>query len=58
MKTIVKAIDLSNAISKVVKAVSAKSPNQLLEGIKMSCVGDEITFTATDLEIAIEKIIN
>ena len=57
MKTIVKAIDLSNAVSKVVKAVSTKSPNQLLEGIKVSCKGDELTFLATDMEIAIEKVI-
>ncbi|MBR1891122.1 MAG: DNA polymerase III subunit beta [Clostridia bacterium] len=57
MKTIVKAIDLSNAVSKVVKAVSAKSPNQLLEGIKLSCKGDSLTLTATDTEIAIEKTI-
>ena len=57
MKTIVKAIDLSNAVSKVVKAISSKSPNQLLEGIKISCVGDELILTATDMEIAIEKTI-
>ena len=57
MKTIVKGTDLSNAVSKVVKAVSSKSPNQLLEGIKLSCKGDTLTLTATDLEIAIEKTI-
>lgn len=57
MKTIVKAAELSNAVSKVIKAVSTKSPNQLLEGIKLSCVGDELTLTATDMEIAIEKTI-
>ena len=57
MKTIVKAQDLSNAVSKVVKAISAKSPNPLLEGIKLVCKGDELTLIATDMEIAIEKII-
>ena len=57
MKTIVKAHDLSNAVSKVIKAVSTKSPNQLLEGIKIVCKGDELTFIATDMEIAIEKVI-
>ena len=57
MKTIVKGLDLSNAVGKVVKAVSTKSPNQLLEGIKMSCKGDTLTLTATDTEIAIEKTI-
>ena len=57
MKTIVKAQDLSNAVSKVVKAVSTKTPNQLLEGIKIVCKGDELILTATDMEIAIEKVI-
>ena len=58
MKTIVKGIDLSNAVNKVVKAVSQKSPNSLLEGIKLNCKGDELTLTATDMEIAIEKTIS
>ena len=57
MKSVVKGLDLSNAVGKVVKAVSAKSPNQLLEGIKLSCKNDTLTLTATDTEIAIEKII-
>ena len=57
MKTIVKGLDLSNAVGKVVKAVSTKSPNTLLEGIKLSCKGDTLTLTATDTEIAIEKTI-
>lgn len=57
MKTIVKGIDLSSAVNKVVKAISSKSPNQLLEGIKISCKGDSVILTATDMEIAIEKTI-
>lgn len=57
MKTIVKGIDLSSAVNKVVKAVSQKSPNQLLEGIKLSVKGDSLILTATDMEIAIEKTI-
>lgn len=58
MKTIVNGIDLSNAVNKVVKAVSPKSPNSLLEGIKIECKGDELKFTATDMEITIEKTIS
>lgn len=58
MKTIVKGSDLSNAVNKVSKAISAKSPNQLLEGIKISVKGDSVILTATDMEIAIEKTIN
>lgn len=57
MKTIVKALDLSNAVLKVVKAVSTKGQNQALECIKLLCRGDNLTLTATDTEIAIEKTI-
>ena len=57
MKAIVKGLDLSNAVLKVVKAVSAKTPNQILEGIKITCKGDNLILLATDMEIAIEKTI-
>lgn len=57
MKAIVKGIDLSNAVLKVVKAVSTKTPNQILEGIKITCKGDNLVLFATDTEIAIEKTI-
>lgn len=57
MKTVVKAIDLSNAVLKVVKAVSTKSHNPILECIKLVCKGDSLTLIATDNEISIEKTI-
>ena len=57
MKTIVKGCELSGAVNKVSKAISSKSPNQLLEGIKLSVKGDSLVLTATDMEIAIEKTI-
>lgn len=57
MKVIVKCSDLINAVSKVVKAVSSKTTNPVLEGIKLCVVGDTLTLTATDMEIAIEKTI-
>ena len=57
MKFVVKGAELSNATSKVVKAISTKSPNPILEGIKLSVVGDELTLTATGTEITIEKTI-
>lgn len=57
MKTIVKGAELSSAVNKVSKAISSKSPNQLLEGIKISVKGDSMILTATDMEIAIEKTI-
>lgn len=57
MKTIVKAIELSNAVSKVVKAISGKGQNPALECIKLTCMGDNLTLLATDTEISIEKTI-
>lgn len=57
MKAIVNGLDLSNAVLKVVKAVSTKTPNQILEGIKITCKGDNLILVATDMEIAIEKTI-
>ena len=57
MKFIANGIELSNAVSKVVKAISTKTTNPILEGIKLSVKGDELTLIATDTEISIEKII-
>ena len=57
MKTIVKAIELSNAVTKVVKAISSKGQNPVLECIKLTCRGDNLTLLATDTEISIEKTI-
>ena len=39
------------------KAISSKTTNPVLEGIKLSVVGDELTLIATDTEITIEKTI-
>lgn len=58
MKFIVSGIELSNAVMKVVKAISSKTTNPILEGVKLSVKGDLLTLTATDTEISIEKIIN
>ena len=57
MKFIVNGIELSNAVSKVIKAVSTKTTNVILEGIKLSVKNDELVLTATDTEISIEKTI-
>ena len=57
MKIIVNGTDLSNAVMKVSKAISVKTTNPVLEGIKLSVKGDNLTLTATDMEIAIEKTI-
>lgn len=57
MKVLVNGNDLSNAVMKVCKAISVKTTNPVLEGIKMTVKGDEMTLAATDMEIAIEKTI-
>ena len=55
MKVICDGLDLSDAVLKVSKALSVKSANPVLEGIKMTAVGDTLTLLATDMEITIEK---
>ena len=57
MKVIVNGLDLSDATLKVVKAVSSKTTNPVLEGIRFTAKGDTVTLLATDMEIAIEKTI-
>ena len=57
MKIIVNGNDLSQAVMKVSKAISVKTTNPVLEGIKLSVKGDNLTLSATDMEIAIEKTI-
>ncbi|MDY2851475.1 MAG: DNA polymerase III subunit beta [Candidatus Borkfalkiaceae bacterium] len=57
MKLLCEGLDLSNAIIKVIKAISAKTPNDILECIKLTAKGDYLTLLATDTEIAIEKTI-
>lgn len=57
MKFITNGIELSNALQKVSKAISTKTTNPILEGIKLSLIGDELTLIATDTEISIEKTI-
>ena len=57
MKFVVNGNELSDAVSKVVKAVSTKTTNPILEGIKITVKGDEVSFLATDTEISIEKTI-
>lgn len=57
MKLLCEGLDLSNAILKVIKAISSKTPNDILECIKLTAKGDYLTLLATDTEIAIEKTI-
>ncbi|MBO5927749.1 MAG: DNA polymerase III subunit beta [Clostridia bacterium] len=57
MKVICDGLDLSDAVLKVSKALSVKSSNPVLEGIKISAKQDKLTLVATDLELTIEKSI-
>lgn len=55
MKLICDGLDLSDAVLKVSKALSVKSTNPALEGIKITASGDTLTLLASDLELTIEK---
>jgi len=50
-------LDLSEAVSKVLKATSTKTTAPILEGIKLSAHDDCIVLSATDLELSIQKTI-
>ena len=55
MKLICNGLDLSDAVLKVSKALSIKSANPILEGIKITAKGDTLTLLATDMELTIER---
>ena len=57
MKLICDGLDLSDAVLTVSKALSAKTANPVLEGIKISAGNDGLTLTATDTELTIVKTI-
>ncbi len=57
MKLICEGLDLSDAVLKVIKATATRTPNPILEGIKLEAREDTLTLSATDLEISIEKTI-
>ena len=57
MKVICDGLDLSDAVLKVSKALSVKSANPVLEGIKITAKADSLTLVATDTELTIEKTI-
>lgn len=57
MKVVCDGLDLSVATSQVIKAISNRTTNQVLEGIKLEAKGDKLKLSATDLELAIQKTI-
>lgn len=50
-------LDLSDAVSRVLKATSTKTTSPILEGIKLEAKQNTVTLMATDLEISIKKSI-
>lgn len=55
MKLICNGSDLADAVGKVLKAVSTRTTNPVLEGIHLKAERGTLTLTANDLELAIEK---
>ena len=58
MKVICNGTELSEALSKVIKALPVKRINPILDGIKLKAKGDVLSLYASDLELSIEKTIN
>ncbi|MBS1416623.1 MAG: DNA polymerase III subunit beta [Clostridia bacterium] len=58
MKLICDGLDLSDAISKVSKALPQRVVNPVLEGIKITAEGETLTLYATDSEFSVERKIN
>lgn len=55
MKLVCDGLDLSDAVLKVVKAVSSKAANPVLECIKLKAKEDYLLLSATDTELSIEN---
>ena len=57
MQLVCDGLDLGVATLKVIKAISNKTTNPILEGIKLTAINDTLVLSATDLELGIEKTI-
>ena len=57
MKVACNGKDLCDAVTRVIKAVPARSTNAVLEGIKLTADDGTLTLTATDIELSIEHMI-
>lgn len=55
MKVLCNGADLADALNKVAKALPIKKTQPILEGIKISAMGDSLTVTATDCDFTIIK---
>ncbi len=57
MQVVCDGAALGAATLKVIKAISTKTTNPILEGIKITAEDDKLILSATDLELGIEKTI-
>ena len=57
MNIICNGTQLSEALTRVIKALPVKKTIPILEGVKLSAYGNTLTLTATDTELAIQKTI-
>jgi len=57
MQVVCEGLDLGAATLKVIKAISNRTTNPILEGIKLTAEDGKLILSATDLEIGIEKTI-
>lgn len=55
MQIVCDGLDLCDAVITVSRAINPKATNPILEGIKIVASDDELTLSATDLELSIEK---
>ena len=58
MKLYCNGLDLADSFAKVTKAISGKSNIPILEGGKITALGNNLTLMASDTEITIENTIN
>ena len=55
MQVVCDGLDLCDAVITVSRAMSSRTTNPILEGIKFVAEGETLTLSATDLELSIEK---
>ena len=58
MNIICNGTQLSEALTRVTKALPVKKTIPILDGVKLAAYGNTLTLTATDTEFAIQKTIN
>lgn len=57
MKVVCEGLELGGATNQVIKAISSRTTNPILEGIKLTAENGKLILSATDLELGIEKTI-